>query len=171
MSRRLALLASLLLLAGCGFRPLYGTTGPGTAPGQSLATIYVEPIPERVGYELRNSLLDLLNASGQSEETSYRLKLVLTEDRTEGVALQRDATITRYNYHLTARYDLFARGGTAPITSGEVSALTAFNVASSPFATVIAERDASDRAANDIAERIRTELAVYFREAGGGLNR
>jgi LPS-assembly lipoprotein len=167
--RTLALVAVFALLSGCGFRPLYGVNDGSPRPGQSLAAIYIEPIPERVGYELRNHLLDLLDASGDNQSTSYRLKLVLLE-RTESVALQRDATITRYNYYLTAHYDLFARDGAAPVKSGDVSALTAYNVASSPYATVIAERDASDRAANDIAERIRTELAVYFREAGGGLN-
>jgi LPS-assembly lipoprotein len=171
MRARALLALSCLLLAGCGFRPLYGVNDGSPRPGQSLASIYVEPIPERVGYELRNTLLDLLDASAQDGGTTYRLKLILTEERTTGVALQRDATITRYNYHLTAHYDLFTRDdGAAPVKSGDVSALTAFNVASSPFATVIAERDASDRAANDIAERIRTELAVYFREIGGGLN-
>jgi LPS-assembly lipoprotein len=161
---------SLLTVSACGFTPLYGVNNGAAPPGQSLASIYVEPIPERVGYELRNDLLDLLNASTRDAGAAYRLKLVITEERLESATLQRDATITRYNYHLTAHYDLFARDGTAAVKSGNVSTLTAYNVASSPYATVVAERDASDRAANDIAERIRTELAVYFRETGAGLN-
>ena len=53
-------------------------------------------------------------------------------------------------------------GDTAPVTSGDVSALAAYNVASSPYATVVAEQDAGDRAAGDIAERMRVELAVFF---------
>jgi LPS-assembly lipoprotein len=170
MTARIAALCLVALaLAGCGFQPLYGTGSGGTPPGVSLASIYVEPIPERVGYQLRNDLLDVFDAAGSQNGAAYRLKLILRE-RTEGVTLERDATITRYNYTLTAHYDLFAAGGTTPVKSGDVSALTAFNVATSPYATVVAERDAADRAAGDIAERIRTELAVYFREAGGGLN-
>ena len=170
MSPRAAVLClCALALAGCGFRPLYGAANGGPSPGVSLAAIYVEPIPERVGYQLRNDLLDAFDATGSNNGAAYRLKLVLRE-RTQGVTLERDATITRYNYTLTAHYDLFAAGGTTPIKSGNVSALSAFNVASSPYATVVAERDAADRAAGDIAERIRTELAVYFREIGGGLN-
>ena len=54
--------------------------------------------------------------------------------------------------------------------SGDVTALSAYNVASSPYATVVAERDANDRAANDVAERIRTELALYFRHAESAAN-
>ena len=169
MSQRTLIAASMLLLAGCGFEPLYGVNGGLTGPGQTLRTIYVEPIPERVGYELRNHLLDILDASGEDAGTAYRLKLILREEPPQGVALQQDATITRYNYRLTAHYELFARDSAQPLKTGDVTTLTAYNVASSPYATVVAERDAGDRAANDIAERIRTELAVYFHETAGGV--
>jgi LPS-assembly lipoprotein len=166
-SRRSGAALAALLLCGCGFQPLYATgSSAGVGAGTSLANIYVEPIPERVGYELRNELLDLFGASGQPQGATYRLKLLITQERTEGVALERNATITRYNYRLTAHYELFPASGTTPAKVGDVNALTAYNVASSPYATVIAQRDASDRAARDIAERIRTELAVYFRESG-----
>ncbi len=168
--RNLAPAAIALALSACGFQPLYGVGNGGnvaTAPGARLASIYVEPIAERVGYQLRNELVDLFRAQTQSEGAAYRLKLVLRE-RKGGEALQNDASITRYNYTLIARYELTPAGATTPVRTGEVSALSAFNVATSPFATVIAERDASDRAANDIAERLRTELAVYFRDVGPG---
>ena len=165
---RLACAATALCLASCGFQPLYGRDAAGPGPGDALAAIYVEPMPERVGYELRNDLLDLFNVTGNGDGAMYRLKLLLREE-TEGVTLERNATISRYNYKLTAQYDLFPSGGTTPATSGVVTALAAFNVASSPYATVVAERDAAERAARDIAERIRTELAVYFRESSGGL--
>ena len=163
--------AAALALSACGFQPLYVTVGgAGLAPGMTMANIYVEPIPERVGYELRNDLLDLFGASGEAQGASYRLKLLITREETEGVALERNATITRFNYRLAAHYELTPVNGTAPAKAGDVTTLSAYNVASSPFATVVAQRDASDRAARDIAERIRTELAVYFRQAAGGLN-
>ena len=164
---RLATIFLALFLAACGFQPLYGVNGAAPGPAGTLASIYIEPIPERVGYELRNRLLDRLNATGQADGAGYRLKLTLRE-QTQGVAIRANASITRYNYTLTARYDLFAAGSTDAVKSGEVSTLAAYNVATSPFATVVAERDASDRAAGDIAERIRVELAVYFRENGAG---
>ena len=51
------------------------------------------------------------------------------------------------------------------VKHGDISALTAYNVASAPYlySTVSAQRDAHDRAAEQIAERLRTELAVYLR--------
>lgn len=150
-------------LSACGFRPLYASGPDGFGPGDSMAAIYVESIPERVGYQLRNHLLDRFGATGRCDGAAYRLKISLRE-QTLGVAIRPNASITRYNYTLQARYDLFPTDGTAAVKSGNVSALAAYNVATSPYATVVAEQDASDRAAGDIAERLRVELAVFFAE-------
>lgn len=161
----LAALFSLTLTA-CGFHPLYGggAADPHIAP--TLAAVYVEPIPDRVGYELRNSLLDLLNATGEAGGASYHLKLTLGETL-EAVIFQSNTSITRYNYTLTAHYDLVARDGTLPVKSGDLTSFTAYNVAAAPylFATATAERDAKNRAATELAERIRTQVAVYLRTA------
>lgn len=151
-------------LSGCGFHPLYGTTGSGSGIAGTLSQVFVEPIPDRVGYQLRNDLLDLFNAPGRGEDAAYRLKLSLNEEE-QAVALQTNTNITRYNYTLRAHYELIPKGGTEPATTGEVTTLTAYNVAAAPYlyATVTAERDAKDRAASDLAERIRIAIAVYLR--------
>jgi LPS-assembly lipoprotein len=163
---RLAVLAWALLLSACGFHPLYGNAGLNAGVGSTLANVYVEPIPERVGYELRNELLDLFNATGESSNAAFRLKLSVNESE-EAVVLQTNTAITRYNYTLSAHYELIPRDGASAVKSGDVTALSAYNVAAAPFlyATVTAERDAKNRAANDIAERIRTQIAVYLRTA------
>ena len=151
-----------LAVSACGFHPLYGTIGGG--PGINMSSIYVTPIPERVGYELRNDLLDLFDSMGQSEGATYRLDIVL---KTEKVALGflNNAEITRYNYYLTARYELISTATNKPVKSGIARTITSYNVVTSPYATVVAEKDAQSRAARDVAETIRTELAVYLREA------
>lgn len=166
MNRAFFAVAGLLLLQGCGFEPLYADTsamGPGVST--QLSTIYVEPISERVGYDLRNDLLDRLDGTSNANGARYRLKLYVTELE-EPVVFQPNTSITRYNYTLTAHYDLVARDATQPLKSGDVTAFAAYNVAASPYlySTVAAQRDAKNRAANDIAERIRIELAVYLRQ-------
>ena len=155
-----------LLLSGCGFHPLYGNTALDPHVGPTLANVYVEPISDRVGYELRNNLLDLFNATGAADGAAYRLKLTLSEME-EAVVLQTNTAITRYNYTLLAHYELIPRESAMAVKIGDVTALSAYNVAAAPFlyATVTAERDAKNRAANDIAERIRTQIAVYLRNA------
>ena len=93
---------------------------------------------------------------------AYRLKITLSEAQ-QGIALQNDATITRYNNTLDAHYTLSdARGDV--LTTGEQKELSAYNVVQSPYATLAAEQDSSKRAAQDVAERIHLDLGVWFRQ-------
>ena len=139
----------------------------------TLATIYVEPVPDRIGYELRNQMIDLLDGPGTARGAAYRLKLDLTET-TQGVALQSDpstSSITRFNDTLKVTYTLTDMGGKV-VTSGAETGLSAYNVlptgptiSASPqanYGTLAAQQDADKRAAQDIAERIRLDLNVYF---------
>lgn len=156
MIARVTALLLALGLAACGFHPLYGRGGASPA---LMASIYVDPIPDRTGYELRNSLMDLFD-SGSSGSKKYRLKVQLSDQR-KGIALQNDATITRYNYLLDADYQLFDSTGKL-VTSGHQSTLTAYNVVSSPYATLAAQQDARKRAAQDLSQRIQLDLGVWF---------
>lgn len=161
MKKRLFLFTFLPLLAGCGFRPLYGDA----RLEPQLSTIFVEPVAERDGYELRNSLINILGSNGQQAGKIYHLRLILNETN-QGVALQNDATITRYNDTLTVTYTLSdAKGG--EVTHGTQASLSAYNVVASPYSTLSAQQDADVRAAQDIAERIRMDLAAFFRRKDG----
>ncbi|MBV9990143.1 MAG: hypothetical protein JOZ72_02535 [Alphaproteobacteria bacterium] len=151
-------------LAGCGFHPLYGDWGATAGTADKLQAIYVEPIPEKLGYELRNNLIDLFDASGRSSDSVYRLRVTLAT-KSEGIAIQNDAAITRYNDMLTVTYELTDKATNTVVTKGVETGLSAYNVVTSPYATLVAQQDADKRAAEDIAYRIRTDLAVYFAQA------
>jgi LPS-assembly lipoprotein len=155
--KRLAAPALCLVLTGCGFHPMYGR-----ATGPAMASIFVEPIAERDGFELRNALIDDLQSDGEDRGKAYRLKVVLNESP-QGIALQNDATITRYNNTLTARYTLTDAQGKV-LTSGTQTQMSAYNVVQSPYATLVASQDSSKRAAQDIAERIHLDLGVWFQK-------
>lgn len=155
--RKLAFIAfACIALAGCGFHPLYG--GGKMAP--KLASIYVEPVAERDGYELRNQLIDLLGSDGREAGKAYHLKLTLNEN-SNGVTLQNDATITRYNDTLSATYVLTDDKGTE-ITRGTQTSLASYNVSNLPYSTLAVQQDSDRRAADDIADRIRIDLGVFF---------
>jgi LPS-assembly lipoprotein len=158
MMRAVIIAALCVALAGCGFTPLYG--GGKVAP--QLSSIYVEPIAERNGYELRTRLIELLNSDGVLAGKRYRLKITMSES-SQGIALQNDATITRYNNRIQAKYVLSDASGTL-VTQGTQSELSSYNVVQSPYATLAGEQDSGKRAAQDMAERIRLELGVWFRK-------
>jgi LPS-assembly lipoprotein len=158
---RAAMTIGVFAVAGCGFHPLYGDTGATAETAEKLAVIYVDPIPDnKLGYELRNELIDLFNASGDASKNVYRLRVTLNT-KSEGVAIQNDAAITRYNDTLTVSYSLTDAKGQV-ITKGVETGLSAYNVVTSPYATLTAQQSADKNAAVDIAYRIRTDLAVYF---------
>ena len=157
MMRALAIAALCTMLGACGFHPMYGS-----ALAPQLSSIYVEPIEERDGFELRNTLIDRLNSDGKLEGKKYRLKITLDE-ATQGIALQNDATITRYNNTLNARFVLSDVQGNV-LTQGSQTELSAYNVVNSPYATLTAQQDSARRAAQDMAERIHLELGVWFRK-------
>lgn len=160
MGRRAAMPAILcalgVLLSGCGFRPMYGAR---LVP--QLASVYVEPIGEAEGFALRNRLIDLLRSDGSKAGKRYILKVSLNET-SQGIALRNDATITRYNQTLDAHYVLTDAGGKV-LLEGDQTSLSAYNVAASPYATLAAQQDTSERAAQDIAERIHLDLGAFFR--------
>jgi LPS-assembly lipoprotein len=155
-----AAIAACFYVAGCGFHPLYG----GRLEPQ-MASVYVEPIEERDGYELRTRLIDLLHTDGRQEGKRYFLKVILNESA-QGIALQNDATITRYNNTLDAKYVLSDAQGTTLFT-GTQTELASYNVVNSPYATLTAAQDSSKRAAQQMAERIQLDLGVWFRKRGG----
>jgi LPS-assembly lipoprotein len=159
-ARIIAALALAFTASGCGFHPLYGSSGATAETADKLASIYVAPIPQRLGYELRNTLIDLFDASGRPSQNFYRLHITLSQ-KSQGVAVQNDAAITRYNDTLVVKYELTDAKG-ALITQGMETGLSAYNVVESPYATLTAQQDSDMRVAQDIAYRIRTDLAVFF---------
>ncbi|HEY5046972.1 MAG TPA: LPS assembly lipoprotein LptE [Rhizomicrobium sp.] len=158
-------LALALATGACGFHPLYGEIGnkPG---GQSVFhSIYVDPIlGERIGYELRNNLIQSLQGSASPDGAVYRLRVTTTQG-TEGIAVEPDASITRYNFNMIAHYELADIHTGRVMTSGTETTLSEYDVVSSPYSTLIAQQAAQERATQDVANRIRVELAVFFHNA------
>ena len=154
--------AAIWSLTACGFQPLYGGV-TGEIRSLELSQISVSPITVSPGNDLRNSLIDRLTPNGEPVYPQYRLDIALSESR-EGVAIQEDASVTRYNYQLTARYELFDLGLGETIHRGSARSIAAYNVAESEFATLSAERDAAQRVAEDLGNQIELRLALFFEQ-------
>lgn len=150
-------------LTACGFTPLYGVQeGTSSRTEQELAQIEIMQISDdRLGYDVYNALVDRLSPTGLPANPDYQLRVRLREDR-EGVAIERDASITRYNYRLNATYALIdVRSGNV-IHEGTSRSIAAYNVVDNQFATLSAQRDAQERAAVELSEDIRLRLGIFF---------
>ncbi|MFP3942767.1 MAG: LPS assembly lipoprotein LptE [Alphaproteobacteria bacterium] len=156
-------LMSAMMLSACGFRPLYGETEDRKGLGDRLATVEVEEVKGPNDREFETALNTQMYPSGRPAdvETRYMLQVRLKADR-EGLAIQPDASITRYDYHLVGRYRLLDVSTGKAVHDGVATARTAWNVVDSQFATLAARRDAEDRAIRTLSEEIRMRIALFL---------
>jgi LPS-assembly lipoprotein len=145
------------MLGGCaGFQPLYGQ--PQVVSG--LAGIQVEAPSGRTGYLMRQHLDDAF-AHDASAPPAYTMQISLGEARyPRGVRI--DNVATRYEYVLTASYALLALPGRNVAKRGQVRVELTYDSADQPYASIAAQQDAQDRAAEEASRRIQLELAAWL---------
>jgi len=179
MTRRLPtlLLVAATALAGCGFHPLYSRNDPANVP-EELMRVQIgsisDPAPgtirsfrrdypienDRSRQILRNFLSDDLATRGGTAPREYVLDVQLIEPRTN-VAIDRSDTVLRYGYSVYAYFQLKDRSGRA-VFAGSSSSATTFSVSQSEYATIANQKDARERAMQEISVDIRNQLAAYF---------
>ena len=168
------LIAAATVTGACGFHPLYGEIGNAPGGQAIFNTVYIQPIAlENVGYELRNDLIDDFQGRAAPDGALYELKVALHE-RNEPIAIQnqlvgtlREVELTRFNYTLTANYQLIDHRTKAVIAKGSESSLSAYDVVASPYATLVAKEQAQAQTAADISQQLRIRLAVYLVQHAG----
>lgn len=169
MSRWLAL-GLALLLGGCGFRPVYMPTASGKAgPAQrELAAVYVPIIPERPGQLLRQALrAHLGDESGTPSQYDLQVSYGIYG---EGISIQTNSIATRIRFTGNASWTLVAHDGKhTALTSGLARSMDGLNVFDSQFFASDLETEAIQaRIAENIAQQITTQLAIYFRNHADG---
>lgn len=150
------LCAAAVGLSACGFTPLYAQQGVAS----NLAAIDVVAPEGRTGYLLRQHLDDAF-AKSRAAPAAYRMNVQIAETRyPRGVRI--DNVATRYEYVLTANYQLAALPSGAVAKRGRVQVELTYDSADQPYAAIAAQQDAQDRAAQEAARRIQLELAVWL---------
>ncbi len=158
--------AFALPLAGCGFHPVYMPTasgGPGPAASE-LAAVNVPVIPERPGQLLRQALQERFhNDSGTP--SGYDLRVVFTISG-EGIAISPQDITTRVRLTGNANWTLRKRDAQqTALTSGRARSLDGLNVFDSQYFAADLETEAvQKRIAENLADQITTQLAIWFRQ-------
>jgi len=151
-----ALTAAGIALSGCGFTPLYAQQGVVS----NLASIDVVAPEGRTGFLIRQSLDDAF-AKNRGAPAAYQMKLSLAEARyPRGIRI--DNVATRYEYVLTANYTLAHLPSGALAKKGTVRVELTYDSADQPYASISAQQDAQERAAEEAARRIQLELAAWL---------
>lgn len=152
------------LLSGCGFTPVYSGAS-GAKVKFDLSSVSIEPIKDRIGQRLRNHLIDIINPAGRPSKAEYSLSIDLKESK-QTLAVQKTEIATRANLSFTARFGLTRRGQSDTLLNGQSTSVTSYNILSSEFATLVAERNARDRAVRELSIEIANQLAIFLRAPG-----
>lgn len=148
--------AFALVLAACGFTPLYG---PQTVT-KGLGAIEVVAPDGRAGYLLREQLDDAL-ARDVNVLPAYKLTYTVNETRyARGVRV--DNVANRYELRLTAYWTLADTKTGRPVRTGSTYATATYDSADQPYAAIAAQQDGQERAAAEVARKIQLELAAWF---------
>ncbi|MAF96176.1 MAG: hypothetical protein CMM60_10530 [Rhodospirillaceae bacterium] len=158
--RTIFLLAALGFLGGCGFQPLYGKHLGAYTP-EEFAAIKVKPIHDRIGQQLHNHLLSLLNPGGRPKKPRYVLTAKVSES-IGSLGVRKSAFATRANLTLGVQFELSHISGGETILTGNEAIIVSYNILDSDFATLMAEKDARARAVRELAQAIRVHLGAYF---------
>jgi LPS-assembly lipoprotein len=159
-TRRSVLLALGALLGGCGFRPMLKQVNDTHVQGE-LAAVDVKTSTDRLGYLVRDSLLDQLNPSGVEVPTRYLLEINLTR-RSDALGIQLDNTATRFNLTLTARFHLIDAATGRVLYSSVVQRVASYNAIQDPYAELAAQIAAERNAAREVGTEIHTQLTIHF---------
>ena len=165
-SRTFAALSFILVLGGCGFRPLYAppqedVSGKGVYAFDIFKTIAIGNIEDREGQYFRNRLVQLLHPQGRSGLARYTLDVTLDESSTD-LAVQRSAIASRANLTITASFSLHDLETGKVRESGIAKSISGYNIFQSEFQTLMAEKGARERALDDVAQQVRVRLAALL---------
>jgi LPS-assembly lipoprotein len=165
-ARRLALLG-LLLVAACGFEPMYGANR-GNATRADMQEVSVGAIANRNGQLLHRYINDRIHDGGGAPSARYALEINLVEAPRQHFGIQRDLTATYARLQMTAYFNLREIKTGQVLLTGSVNALSSYNVASDPFNTVVAENDARERAVRSLGDDVISRVSFYLRNPSAG---
>lgn len=152
---------SLLILAACGFTPMYGSGANSVAEG--LDRVEIALIPDQTGVYLRNILIDRFYRNGYPAAPTHTLYVrYLREDETD-LDITSDSEATRKQIRITATLDLVERESGKLALSRKLTAVNSYNIIGSQFTTRISEGDAREAALGDIARQIETQIGLFFK--------
>lgn len=149
-----------MLVSGCGFQPLYSTTGFAGLPG-----LEIEAGETRQDYLIEQAL-DRYLGGGRSP---YRLSLRTSSD-VQRLGISAAGRASRFSLVVSTRYILSGVPGEGRVT-GAVSETVYYDAPTDPYALLAARADAEERAADLIARNLARDIAAALQRRDRRENR
>jgi LPS-assembly lipoprotein len=151
---------SPILLAGCGWAPLYADpqTGPAAA---ELRAIQVAPIPERIGQNLELALRSSFNPDNDPTHQRYRLTVRLAVAKQNlGITTQGLGTLGRIDVRAHFIFAELATG--KQLLAGDAHVNDSFDLLANGYSNVVAQSDAETRAVEQLRQDLVTRLTLFL---------
>ncbi|HQT40167.1 MAG TPA: hypothetical protein PK231_12120 [Acidocella sp.] len=162
-NRKFLSLAGLLVLAGCGFTPLYGGD-EGADVQRQLEQVKIANIPERPGQLLHEALEAQMQRQGSPTQQLYVLNVsyVITP---EEIGVQADTSVSRERFNARATWSLAPIGAPAQaLASGQAVTSDALNIINQQYFAQSQETGTvNQQLADQIAAQITQQVSVYFK--------
>jgi len=151
-----------LLLAGCGFHPLYARHRQSGFDAD-LASIKVNSIANRQGQLLTIALRDALNPTGARVDTRYTLDVELSAGA-QNIGIRPDGTASRSEITMTAKFVLKDTRANTAVLQGTTHSVSSYDVLTDNYATVVAAHSAEERTVREVGDDILMRLELYVSE-------
>ena len=161
-----------LMLAACGFEPLYVERHSSdkwyyksdfdTSITNEIAQIKVEPAGERIGQLIRNELLDNFTPKGVPSTPKYRLHLDNIQKEVSEQAMRDDITATRERVEYKLDYILTDAETGDELVRGNTLALLGYDIMANPYSTTFSRKKVEQDAAKIMADDISLRIGAYF---------
>lgn len=160
---RIAIIGILLLLAGCGFQPVYGTRTEGGLSG-SLAQVEILPVPGRIGQLFMAALEDKLNPQSEDATQRYELKPQLSVQMMP-ISISPDGTVARFRVLYETSFSLYDREAGKEIASDSIDRSGSFEAPNdADYSTYTAEQDAMARGVEELAHDYFLRISSLLKE-------
>lgn len=161
IGRTASIAAVLVALAGCQVKPLYAVSPAGTSTGQQIASIEFSQADDRIEQVVRNELIFLTSGgAGESKNPAYKLTMNVTSFRQNVLDEQVTNNLIPGRVTLTADYAFTRLSDGKVLRTAQRRSTALLDVSAQEFAEMRAYRDAESRAAKQLAEFIRGDIAT-----------
>lgn len=146
-------------LSACTVQPVYGPGPGGTPVASTLRSIVIEPVDTRVAQEVRNKLIFYLTGGGEVADPEYRMRLRVTSSET-ALGITREGSAPVYSVTVSVSYTIYRYGSEDIVVRETARGTASYDRSNQNFANIRAKRDAENRAAAQVADKVRIRIAA-----------
>lgn len=167
MKKPVFALLTVILLASCGFQPMYGTafqSGTKKADVQAeLSQVAISNIPDRSGQYLRNALIDRFYQNARPANPKYTLVVGAIQESIIDLDITKNSNATRGQMRLSTSLTLTDNTTGGAILQRAITSVASYNILTSEFATRVSENNTRKNALDDLAGQIELQIGLYLK--------